>query len=100
MKQEAKQTTLTLSQAIRNTLSLLPTVKNILLSMSFKPVMNTNPGSYKLNNHDWKVVAFHAAVAGIQGALIYLGGVNYGPDQTGIALIIQILSEVVRRIVV
>ena len=61
----------------------------------------SDPRSYQLTSHDLDVILFHIAFAGIQGILMSLGTYTYifGKYSGEVALLIQILLEISRRIV-
>ena len=60
----------------------------------------TPPG--ELNNHDRNVIYFHALIAVVQAVLLAVGPYTYlfGKNQAYVALAIQVIAEVLRRLVV
>lgn len=60
---------------------------------------NTNPAPVgKLNRHDVEVIIFHVLIAMAQAGLMALGAENYGKYTPEVAMGVQILSELIRRL--
>lgn len=62
--------------------------------------MNPTTPMGRLNTHDTKVIAFHVAVAMLQAGLMTLGAYHFGKYDSEVALAIQVIAELLRRLVV
>ena len=62
---------------------------------------NSNPAPmWHFNEHDLKVLIFHALTIFLQGGLIALGKENFGSLTPYVAMVIQLALEFVRRLIV
>lgn len=62
--------------------------------------MNQPTPQGQLDPHDSKVIAFHIVIAMIQAGLMAAGAYHFGKWDADIALLIQVASELIRRLVV